>query len=188
MLEDQSGRSSLFSCVVFLLAMGNCLPVLFRMSRNLSTHDASERFGNQNNPKAPIFSMLSPYVNQLYAANVARQRAAAEENKTREDAQRQRVKGLLDQIPADEFRSDMKGSECAICMVDFEPGERVRFLPCMHSFHQTCVDDWLMRSFTCPSCLEPVDSTILSSLTAHTQQSLQELACSPATHGMPFTS
>ncbi|RCN32895.1 zinc finger, C3HC4 type [Ancylostoma caninum] len=130
----------------------------------------------------------SPYVNQLYAANVARQRAAAEENKTREDAQRQRVKGLLDQIPADEFRSDMKGSECAICMIDFEPGERVRFLPCMHSFHQTCVDDWLMRSFTCPSCLEPVDSTILSSLTAHTQQSLQELACSPATHGMPYTS
>uniref|UniRef100_A0A158P9Y7 RING-type domain-containing protein n=1 Tax=Angiostrongylus cantonensis TaxID=6313 RepID=A0A158P9Y7_ANGCA len=129
----------------------------------------------------------SPYVNQLYVANVARQRAAADENKLREDAQRQRVKRLLEQIPADEFHSDMRSSECAICMVDFECGEKVRFLPCMHSFHQTCVDDWLMRSFTCPSCLEPVDSTILSSLTAHTQQSFRDLACSPATHGKPLS-
>ncbi|VDP45242.1 unnamed protein product [Heligmosomoides polygyrus] len=87
----------------------------------------------------------SPYVNQLYVANVARQRAAADEGKLREDAQRQRIRRLLEQIPADEFRSDMKGSECAICMIEFEPGEKVRFLPCMHSFHQTCVDDWLMR-------------------------------------------
>ncbi|KAK6736088.1 hypothetical protein RB195_019020 [Necator americanus] len=160
------------------------------MSRNLSNHDVSGRASPRDSENSMSFSnpvmhlpRSSPYVNQLYAANVARQRA--EESKNREDAQRQRVKGLLEQIPADEFRSDMKGSECAICMVDFEPGERVRFLPCMHSFHQTCVDDWLMRSFTCPSCLEPVDSTILSSLTAHTQQSLQDLACSPATHGMP---
>lgn len=53
----------------------------------------------------------SPYVNQLYVANVARQRAAADEGKLREDAQRQRIRRLLEQIPADEFRSDMKGSE-----------------------------------------------------------------------------
>uniref|UniRef100_A0A1I7WV58 FHA domain-containing protein n=1 Tax=Heterorhabditis bacteriophora TaxID=37862 RepID=A0A1I7WV58_HETBA len=45
---------------------------------------------------------------------------------------------------------------------------------------------YMCRSFTCPSCLEPVDSTILSSLTAHTQQSLQDLACSPATQGLPL--
>ncbi|XGW12511.1 hypothetical protein V3C99_013306 [Haemonchus contortus] len=170
--------------------MGNCLPVLFRMSRNISSRDTVRSSSGDSSQNAMGFSNpvmhlpnSSPYVNQLYAANVARQRAAADEGKQREDAQRQRIRRLLEQIPADEFRADMKGSECAICMVDFEPGEKVRFLPCMHSFHQTCVDDWLMRSFTCPSCLEPVDSTILSSLTAHTQQSLQDLACSPATQG-----
>lgn len=173
----------------FLPTMGNCLPVLFRMSRTTSTgdsrrasRDSSENTLSFSNPVMHL-PHSSPYVNQLYVANVARQRAAADEGKLREDAQRQRIRRLLEQIPADEFRSDMKGSECAICMIEFEPGEKVRFLPCMHSFHQTCVDDWLMRSFTCPSCLEPVDSTILSSLTAHTQQSLQDLACSPATHG-----
>ncbi|WKX94230.1 hypothetical protein Q1695_011469 [Nippostrongylus brasiliensis] len=159
------------------------------MSRNVSTRDVN-RTSRDSAENALSFSNpvmhlphSSPYVNQLYVANVARQRAAADEGKLREDAQRQRIRRLLEQIPADEFRSDMRSSECAICMVDFEHGEKVRFLPCMHSFHQTCVDDWLMRSFTCPSCLEPVDSTILSSLTAHTQQSLQDLACSPATQG-----
>ena len=24
-----------------------------------------------------------------------------------------------------------------------------------------CIDDWLMRSFTCPSCMEPVDAALL---------------------------
>ncbi|CAD6195801.1 unnamed protein product [Caenorhabditis auriculariae] len=36
----------------------------------------------------------------------------------------------------------------------------------------------IFRSFTCPSCLGPVDSTILSTLTAHTQQSLHDLVSS----------
>ncbi|KAJ1373010.1 hypothetical protein KIN20_035329 [Parelaphostrongylus tenuis] len=176
--------------------MGNCLPVLFRMSRNLTGRDNPGRttsLDSTNDATSfsnPVMHLphSSAYVNQLYVANVARQRAAADESKIREDAQRQRIRRLLEQIPADEFNADMRSSECAICMVDFECGEKVRFLPCMHSFHEACVDDWLMRSFTCPSCLEPVDSTILSSLTAHTQQSLRDLACSPATHGRPSVS
>lgn len=68
-------------------------------------------------------------------------------------------------------------------MVDFEEGDSIRYLPCMHCFHKQCVDDWLMRSFTCPSCMEPVDSAILSSLTAHTVRTLDNLACSPAATG-----
>ena len=27
-----------------------------------------------------------------------------------------------------------------------------------------CIDDWLMRSFTCPSCMEPVDAALLGNL------------------------
>lgn len=48
-------------------------------------------------------------------------------------------------------------------MLDFNEGDRIRFLPCMHTYHVACIDDWLMRSFTCPSCLEPVDSALLTS-------------------------
>lgn len=52
---------------------------------------------------------------------------------------------------------------CAICMCDFVLGESLRFLPCMHIYHKDCIDDWLMRAFTCPSCMEPVDAALLSS-------------------------
>ena len=47
-------------------------------------------------------------------------------------------------------------------MLDFVYGDPIRFLPCMHIYHTDCIDDWLMRSFTCPSCMEPVDAALLS--------------------------
>ena len=52
-------------------------------------------------------------------------------------------------------------SECVICMYDFQIGDRIRYLPCLHVYHDICIDDWLMRSLTCPSCLEPVDAALL---------------------------
>lgn len=54
-------------------------------------------------------------------------------------------------------------NRCVICMMDFVYGDPIRFLPCMHIYHLDCIDDWLMRSFTCPSCMEPVDAALLSS-------------------------
>lgn len=47
-------------------------------------------------------------------------------------------------------------------MVEFTLGDMLRFLPCMHVYHKDCIDDWLMRSFTCPSCMEPVDAALLT--------------------------
>ena len=46
---------------------------------------------------------------------------------------------------------------CPICMMDFSPGEPIRLLPCMHFYHMRCIDDWLMRSYSCPTCMERVD-------------------------------
>lgn len=54
-------------------------------------------------------------------------------------------------------------TECIICMEEFENGEKIRYLPCMHYYHQNCIDDWLMRSFTCPRCMAAVDSGIMAS-------------------------
>uniref|UniRef100_A0A8C8IAX8 Ring finger protein 11 n=1 Tax=Oncorhynchus tshawytscha TaxID=74940 RepID=A0A8C8IAX8_ONCTS len=62
--------------------------------------------------------------------------------------------GLIHHLPRGIFDpgsepSDKKVKECAICMNDFEYGDPIRFLPCL--------------SFTCPSCMEPVDAALLSS-------------------------
>ena len=51
---------------------------------------------------------------------------------------------------------------CVICMVEFMVDDKIKYLPCMHTYHQECIDDWLMRSLTCPSCLEPVDAALLN--------------------------
>ncbi|KAF6779383.1 hypothetical protein AHF37_01138 [Paragonimus kellicotti] len=50
-----------------------------------------------------------------------------------------------------------KLKECIICMCELKLNDCVRFLPCLHSFHRVCIDEWLMRSLSCPSCLRPVD-------------------------------
>uniref|UniRef100_A0AAZ3Q661 RING-type domain-containing protein n=1 Tax=Oncorhynchus tshawytscha TaxID=74940 RepID=A0AAZ3Q661_ONCTS len=76
--------------------------------------------------------------------------------------------GLIHHLPRGIFDpgsepSDKKVKECAICMNDFEYGDPIRFLPCLHIYHVDCIDTWLMRSFTCPSCMEPVDAALLSS-------------------------
>lgn len=75
--------------------------------------------------------------------------------------------GLIQYLPQSTWDNSLVESkkirECCICMIDFEQGEPIRYLPCMHYYHADCIDDWLMRSFTCPSCMEPVDGALLSS-------------------------
>ncbi|KAG8794645.1 hypothetical protein FRB91_010227 [Serendipita sp. 411] len=44
-------------------------------------------------------------------------------------------------------------SECAICLCDFEVGDKVRVLPCGHIFHMDEVDPWLIKQKKlCPVC------------------------------------
>ncbi|KAG7473284.1 hypothetical protein MATL_G00094060 [Megalops atlanticus] len=42
--------------------------------------------------------------------------------------------------------------KCTICLSILEEGEDVRRLPCMHLFHQLCVDQWLLTNKKCPIC------------------------------------
>jgi hypothetical protein len=49
---------------------------------------------------------------------------------------------------------------CVICLEPFVPGDRLRVLPCTHSFHIGCIDKWLSGSHSfydcytagCPTC------------------------------------
>ncbi|XP_015901006.1 RING-H2 finger protein ATL74 [Ziziphus jujuba] len=44
-------------------------------------------------------------------------------------------------------------SECAICLVDFCEGDKIRVLPkCKHRFHVVCIDTWLLSRSSCPNC------------------------------------
>lgn len=44
-------------------------------------------------------------------------------------------------------------SECAVCLSEFQEGERLRLLPpCLHLFHIDCIDAWLHATANCPLC------------------------------------
>jgi Ring finger domain len=49
-------------------------------------------------------------------------------------------------------REGMEGTDCKICLEPFEEGERLRLLPCLHRFHETCADKWLVERAVCPVC------------------------------------
>ncbi|KAD7478479.1 hypothetical protein R6Q59_007918 [Mikania micrantha] len=47
----------------------------------------------------------------------------------------------------------IEGTDCSICLSEFEDDERLRLLPkCSHAFHIPCIDTWLRSHKNCPLC------------------------------------
>eukprot|EP00668_Euglena_longa_P035461 GGOE01045554.1.p1 GENE.GGOE01045554.1~~GGOE01045554.1.p1 ORF type:complete len:465 (+),score=41.75 GGOE01045554.1:66-1460(+) len=46
--------------------------------------------------------------------------------------------------------------ECILCLAEYEDGDELRAFRCDHTFHVTCVDEWLKRSKACPLCSEDI--------------------------------
>uniref|UniRef100_A0ABI7Z8U3 Ring finger protein 11 n=1 Tax=Felis catus TaxID=9685 RepID=A0ABI7Z8U3_FELCA len=124
-------------------------------------------------PVAPFARIPSPKVGQeqvpvpVYHPTPSQTRLATQLTEEEQIRIAQRI-GLIQHLPKGVYDPGRDGSEkkireCVICMMDFVYGDPIRFLPCMHIYHLDCIDDWLMRSFTCPSCMEPVDAALLSS-------------------------
>nr|XP_027202581.1 RING finger protein 11-like [Dermatophagoides pteronyssinus] len=113
-----------------------------------STHHPQQQ--QENNPGTLLF-YPSP--------NVSRQVNQLTEEEQIKIAQRI---GLIQHLPTGSYDGCKKNRECVICMIEFLIDDPIRFLPCMHIYHTKCIDDWLMRSLTCPSCMEPVDAALLS--------------------------
>jgi len=83
--------------------------------------------------------------------------------------QREAFRAAVNAIPAFLFEAPDEGdpakstdqpAECAVCLGEFQALERVKQLPCLHIFHETCIDRWLLESMptrsatfnSCPLC------------------------------------
>ena len=50
-------------------------------------------------------------------------------------------------------------SQCVICLSDFLERVEVRRLSCLHLFHTSCVDAWLLHNRVCPVCRVDVEAS-----------------------------
>jgi E3 ubiquitin-protein ligase RNF13 len=92
---------------------------------------------------------------QRQAAAAAAAAAAAFSNGFRLGSRSRAPPNLVHKLPVRVFHHDKKEkqdiAECIICLEEYEEGDIIRILPCMHEFHQTCIDAWLItrKKFVC---------------------------------------
>ncbi|CEO95729.1 RING-type domain-containing protein [Plasmodiophora brassicae] len=52
--------------------------------------------------------------------------------------------------------SSTERTSCIVCLLDFEEGDEVKLLPCLHAFHAACISEWFQQHSTCPICQQDV--------------------------------
>ena len=71
------------------------------------------------------------------------------------------VRQNLKKMPVVRYEKERRnrfGDFCVICMENFKENDKLRVLECQHTYHQKCIDTWLLRSssLSCPLCKRDV--------------------------------
>ena len=53
---------------------------------------------------------------------------------------------------------------CPICLENFKIGDKYIILPCIHSFHDDCIKNWMNKNNTCPICKFSLTNTNMNNM------------------------
>ena len=61
---------------------------------------------------------------------------------------------IMQSLPSTIVNEKKEGEqkECVICLAEFEIGESITTLPCLHVFHTECIKSWIKSKNHCPIC------------------------------------
>lgn len=54
--------------------------------------------------------------------------------------------------------ADESAPNCSVCLEEYARGDELITLPCFHTFHTNCCEQWLQQSGSCPVCKHRVDA------------------------------
>ncbi|EOY02005.1 Zinc finger-like protein [Theobroma cacao] len=119
---------------------------------------------------ALLWGTLVEHVNEEEEEEVLIERAVEESalefessNYNMVPAKESSVKKMLKRVRVEAAECDKKGEEkikkrrleaenCVICLEELKVGSNASRMPCSHTFHGDCIDEWLKQSHYCPIC------------------------------------
>eukprot|EP00899_Mesostigma_viride_P004741 jgi/Mesvir1/14268/Mv09699-RA.1 len=72
-------------------------------------------------------------------------------------ASSQRIASLVKRELGKEEAERRSEEQCAICRMEFEAGDGLARLPCVHEYHTPCIEQWLGINKACPVCFKELE-------------------------------
>lgn len=107
------------------------------------------------NEGIPPIRMFEPQQRRIFLPRELMTRVHADKRKKHKRFKEKEIEILFPLVKYEEEKNknlDEESKKCSICLGDFEDGEMIRFLACLHRFHQDCIDAWLAKNINCPVC------------------------------------
>ena len=137
---------------------------------NLFGNDSPRNNSSNNNPIRPAINILPRNINPvpvrtgapLNIRNIFRNGPPpiiVHGNRYRSDRNNNHINGndinrIMELLPSTIINEKKEGenNNCIICLEEFDIGDSVTTLPCVHLFHTDCIKSWLKSQNHCPIC------------------------------------